>query len=77
MVSIYAMVRSISYSKKLQKNKDMKIKKRYTIPSLSIITMEMEGLIATSTSDNFDDASIDVIGVVGDPSEQIDPEDAL
>ena len=55
----------------------MKIKKRYTIPSLSIITMEMEGLIATSTSDNFDDASIDVIGVVGDPSEQIDPEDAL
>ena len=52
----------------------MSKKKRYTVPSLSIIAIETEGLLADS---NFVTPTIIFIGLCSDDDENIDPEDAL
>ena len=52
----------------------MSKKKRYTVPSFSVIAIETEGLLADS---NFVTPTIIFIGLCSDDDENIDPEDAL
>lgn len=48
--------------------------KKYTVPSLTVFSMETEGMLADS---NFVTSTIIFIGLYSEDDEELDPEDAL